>query len=279
MTREHKPRDVFFEAGTPIKKVKIYGSGCYEIVRECLLKGKPNPFDNCTRGKIKKMTNKSISRLIVTMQATDVKFSSMLTLTYPKLFPHNGEIVKADVGFITQWIRKTYDLDYLWFFEFQQRGAPHLHIMLSNDEISPRMRSQIALKWTERTVTSKWFEHRLIDCANPSEEASKVTWKMVAVHSHPKSWELIKSQDGAIHYVTKYAAKAYQKDVPKQFQNVGRFWGCSNTVRPKIKFEIDVTDDEVREFLAKNGHAAADWEILPKYLFNVDKKQRINGHI
>lgn len=270
--RQNSKRDIFFEAGCPITKIKKYKNGCYEIVRESQLKGQHNPFENSTRGKITKMSNKSISRLIVTAQATDVSFASMLTLTYPKVFPLSGKIVKADVGYITQWLRKTYDFEYLWFLEFQRRAAPHLHVLLPIGELSPRLRSSVAIKWTERVVTSGWFESRLIELNMDDDEASKQTWKMLSVHVHSKAWEIIRNDGGARRYVTKYAAKAYQKKVPPMFQDVGRFWGCSQKVKPKELVTLDVSDDEVRDYLSNRDHQTADWEVLPKYLFNVNSR-------
>lgn len=269
MMRKGDSQFHFVEAAYPIEKLKIYGNGCYEIVRKSLIKG-PSPFENCTRGVIKKMTNKSISRLIVTAQATSVDFNSMLTLTYPRIFPHDGTTVKADTGFITQWLKKTYGTEYLWFLEFQARGAPHLHILLENDGITPRMRARVALKWTERVVTSDWFEFRIASLEGIKPVAATTTWRMVSVHVHQDTWQLLRDKDGARRYVTKYAAKAYQKAVPKRFQDVGRFWGCSQGVKPDTLHEIDVTDQEVRDFLREHEHIAANWEAIPKYIFNVN---------
>lgn len=266
----------WIEQFCPLTKLKIYGNGCYEAVRESKIQGQTNPFENSVRGKITKMTNKSISRLILTAQATPAEFQSMVTLSYPRVYPTDGAIVKADVGYITQWLRKQFMIDYLWFLEFQQRGAPHIHILLTAGPdpgveavITPRMRVLLALRWTERVCCSDWFQEEIDWLGLPKDEAQIVAWQMMSVVSHRKSWELIKRDGGARRYVTKYAAKAYQKIVPKEYQNVGRFWGCSKAVRPEAKHTIDVTDEEVRTFLEGHKHIAADWELLPKYIFNV----------
>ena len=64
----------------------------------------------------------------------------------------------------------------------------------------------------------------------------------------------------------KYALKPYQKVVPVQYINVGRFWGCSTNVIPdKVVSDIDVTDEEIRALLGDNP--IAEWDVLPKYIF------------
>ena len=129
------------------------------------------------------------------------------------------------------------------------------------------MRASAGLKWVERVVKSEWYLDHYED-KTYQEYAVQIT-RMASVACHEKTWELIRSANGARNYVTKYAAKQYQKEVPLKFQDVGRFWGISKDARPEHEQEIDVTDDEVRSFLAERGHTAADWEVLPKILFNV----------
>jgi hypothetical protein len=200
----------------------------------------------------------------------------MLTLTYPGIFPRSGDIVKGDVGYMTTWLKRNITDDYLWFLEFQKRGAPHIHILLTNDTILPYQRAVVGLKWTERVVTSDWFLFGLgaaidepIGSITYAQAYGSQVYKAAAVACHPKTWELIRDDGGARRYVTKYAAKQYQKEVPEMFQDVGRFWGCSRDVKPQ-GITIDVTDEEVRQFLSENGHIAASWEVLPQYIFNVN---------
>jgi hypothetical protein len=94
---------------------------------------------------------------------------------------------------------------------------------------------------------------------------------MLKVNSHERVWELIKTEGGARRYVTKYAAKAIQKEVPKDYQNVGRFWGGSRDTKPKVQATIDVTDEELRGYLASKGHPANDYDIIPRFIFGLDK--------
>jgi hypothetical protein len=199
----------------------------------------------------------------------------MLTLTYPAHHPGSGKIVKEDVGYITTWLKRNITDEYLWFLEFQQRGAPHIHVLLTNDIILPDQRAKVGLKWVERIVTADWFLMGLgaaidepIGSKTYAQAYGSQVYRAAAVACHRKTWELIRDDGGARRYVTKYAAKQYQKEVPKAFEDVGRFWGCSRNVKP-AGVTIDVTDEEVRQFLSENGHIAANWEVLPQYIFNV----------
>jgi len=89
--------------------------------------------------------------------------------------------------------------------------------------------------------------------------------------SHPKVWEYLRSKEGGRRYVAKYASKPYQKEVPSWFRDIGRFWGVSkgvaeNRETPEI---IELTEDELREYLREKDHNAANFDVVPKYLWGV----------
>ncbi|GAH86880.1 unnamed protein product, partial [marine sediment metagenome] len=55
----------------------------------------------------------------------------MVTLTYPAVFPKNGKVVKKHLNVMLKWLKYRLPAkNYLWFFEWQRRGAPHVHILL-----------------------------------------------------------------------------------------------------------------------------------------------------
>mgnify|MGYP000244169787 CR=1 FL=1 len=228
------------------------------------------------RGKIKKMSNRAISRLIFTANASSVEFNVMATFTYPAAYPLNGKIVKADIGYFVQWLRKAFGTEYLWFLEFQTRGAPHFHVLINLEGLSPYIRAEVGLRWVSRIATSEWFIDWLqieqsLKKLNARQILSREVSKMARVATRLETMELLREPKAGRKYVTKYAAKAIQKRVPKKYQDVGRFWGCSKAVIPVCEVEVDVTDDEVREWLAKQDHATANWEVLPRYLFNLQR--------
>lgn len=240
----------------PVSQVEKFPNGVLRLVRKSKLQGMYIPE---TRGKIVKCNKNSLVRLMAMLQATSAEFFSMMTLTYPRFWPKDGKVVKADINAFLQKMRRDNMGTYVWFLEFQRRGAPHVHVLLQAEEITPKMRADFAFYWAHRLVTSEWF---VGDC--PIGEYTKHAVNVVKVHMHPKSWFVLQSAEGAKRYVMKYAAKEKQKSVPKAYRNVGRFWGMSRDVTPESHI-ADVTEPEVREYLKRHGYKAAEYEVLPKY--------------
>lgn len=147
------------------------------------------------------------------------------------------------------------EFDYCWFLEFQRRGAPHIHILLTLPEPDKLGRVEFALLWANIV-------------APPTREEKE---KIFLVHAHAvkgkTAWEAIREKDGAKKYALKYALKTYQKDVPETFQDVGRFWGTSRNVPPAEIRRIPITEQELREILTKLDNPVAGWPILPKIVF------------
>lgn len=255
LSREDLIREVY-----PATKMIAYGNGCFEIIRECKgkIKGK-----RPERGNIKMQSKKSLLRLMFLMQATQIQFASMLTLTYPKIFPNDGEIVKRDIAAIVQKIRRE-GYKYLWFLEFQKRGAPHFHVLLDNKVITPRMRVEFGLYWTTLIALSEWFCE-----ACPDSEYDREVMKMAKVNTHATAWQFLRTRDGARNYVTKYASKERQKKVPKKYTNVGRFWGASRELRPP-GIAFDITEEDVEKWLVENGHPASEYHLVPRYLWGAN---------
>lgn len=161
------------------------------------------------REPVKEFTKESRKRLAFVASNTPIDFLSMATLTYPKLWPADGKEVKRHLKlFIQRCRRRWVPLEYLWFIEFQARGAPHFHILLS---CKIRRRDR---EWTSET----WYE--IVD-SGLSEHLFAGT-----------RIERIRKPNGARRYAVKYAFKMRQKNVPKDYRNIGRFWGHSKAVKP-----------------------------------------------
>lgn len=125
-------------------------------------------------------------------------FTGMVTLTYPEVYPSDGKTVKAHLKAFNERVRRQgwFGLgSYVWFLEFQERGAPHFHLLMSHW----MGKEFIAQAWAEITGGSK-------------EACSRV--------------EALRSPESAGAYARKYAIKSEQKTVPTEFMNIGRMWGC-----------------------------------------------------
>jgi hypothetical protein len=84
-------------------------------------------------------------------------------------------------------------------------------------------------------------------------------------------WENVRQQDGLKHYVTKYASKTYQKQVPETFQNVGRFWGVSRSIQVMPVLLLPADSLTVREHLERWPYAEVLEHAIPRVLFNASE--------
>ena len=262
----------FINTCYPISQMKVYKNGCYKLVRKSLLQDTYLPEGS---NKIVTFTKKSLANLIFTINATDIEFHSMITLTYPKEYPANGAAVKEDLRVFTQWLQRRFDTEVLWFLEFQERGAPHFHILTQKDCLTPEMRIDAGMSWVRRIIQAPWFLACFRFYQNGSvqgfdyQDYRTEVLKIAKVNTHDTFWELAKSENGMRNYAAKYASKMYQKEVPKKYTEVGRFWGSSKGVKPREIATIDTCEEEIRKMLETSEHTAQNWDILPKLLFNV----------
>lgn len=228
--------------------VKVYPGGTWVVVRNGRGFGEP-PRGKKGDGTIKKLSFRARARMLLMATETGVEFRSMMTLTYGLDFPRDGKRVKSDLNKFLNWVRRVLGCEYLWFLEFQKRGAPHVHILLA---VESGDRYEFAKRWCE--IASDDWRERL---------------KIFRVHSNQLQWQNARREGGMIRYVAKYATKPGQKIVPRNYQNVGRFWGVSKGVAQGVPdpVEIEATELELRDYLRATGHRIADWETLPKVIF------------
>jgi len=170
------------------------------------------------REKITEWSRDSRKRLLRTCLALEwsgVGALVMVTLTYPgdagaAFIPRNGPMVHRHLrAFLKRWSRRWERPVGLWKLEFQDRGAPHLHVFL----VAPRdvritgLRSWVAQTWWE-IVGSTDADHLRAGTA-------------------VDSWT-----DTPTRYAWKYAkadpAKERQHHVPDGFTDVGRWCGLIN---------------------------------------------------
>jgi hypothetical protein len=232
-----------------ITKMQVYGNGTIRIL------GKGTGFSSGItpeRGEIKKLSSKSRQRMVFVVSETQVKFTSMLTLTYPERYFNYGKVVKRHLGLLLRYLPAVLGLgvQYFWFIEFQARGAPHFHILI-NFTPTARERALVAFRWSD-----------VVGGVQKDE--------VFFVHNRAEAWEPIRNSDGAIHYVSKYATKTRQKEVPERYQSVGRFWGCSARVLSSIQepISVDITEEEIRLFLRQKGNPVSEFEYLPSFVFH-----------
>jgi hypothetical protein len=181
------------------------------------------------RSSITGFSRQSRTRLL--FQARNVTgLKSIVTFTVPAEewaktasggdYMTDGLVFKEHARRLRQWM--TYRNIYgVWFLEFQERGAPHLHILISEelDDI------------TQRKLHHYWY--KLVGSNCPHHEARGV------------DAQVLRKKEAAGGYAAKYSAKQDQKQVPTAYENVGRFWGKFGKV-PKNEHSVHASVSEIQ---------------------------------
>lgn len=134
------------------------------------------------------------------------QYRAMITLTYSSC-PTDGRAVKRHLTAFA-WQLSAYKLQptsLFWILEFQRRGSPHYHLMSTH----------YVPKWA-----ISWLWH-------------------FASNSPPKTATNVQTIRKPLQYALKYAQKLEQKQVPAQYQSVGRLWGVIGS-REMFHVERDV---------------------------------------
>jgi hypothetical protein len=224
------------------------------------------------------LTDKSRKLAAFTIIATSVEFYSIITLTYGREVPTDGKTVKLHLSRFIKWLNRYGIQDYFWVIEFQVRGAPHYHIMTDVRNPTPSDRHNLATAWLRASgydtsgIVVVPLDRPGVKHIPVGSELHVDLMNRLKVTRHPKSWETIHEPDGARRYMLKYALKPHQKIVPDQYQNVGRFWGCSASVRRGIQevYQWELNEDTLRQILEDCNSWARDKPLIPKYLLDVN---------
>lgn len=210
----------------PIVGYTIVNGGII-LHRECAL----DSLKDMRTGRRQRVTNispRSLSRLALLASENSQKFHSMITLTYGQNYPLDGTRVKYHLNYFLTKLKRSYGpFDYLWFLEFQKRGAPHFHILTSLAGPTRLQRLKMGKEWANIIEPHSWPYERVVWAGGEACYLGEYQTNdaVVSVHSHKSVWDKIHRHNGAAHYVVKYATKIHQKDVPRAYKNVGRFWG------------------------------------------------------
>jgi len=128
------------------------------------------------RGLVNEFSPASRRRLMALIAKTEAEKSSFLTLTYPADFPSPREAKRHLKIFLQRLRRSVPKMSGIWRLEFQERGAPHFHLILFNF-------------WLPKEVI-QWH------------------WAQVIGHDKPFTRiEFIRSRRKLMNYVSKYVAK------------------------------------------------------------------------
>ncbi len=171
------------------------------------------------RGVIKKYSFGASKRCKFFMRNTGHLMKVIITLTYPNDYPMDGVTVKKHLHRFLLWL--TYHgYKYIWVLEFQERGAPHFHILVDK-EIH------------HQKVAECWYKI----VGSKDEKHLKAGTEVRAIRAK-----------GSIgYYLTTYMEKAKQKAVPVEYEKVGRFWGNSKNLLKENKMKIYGSRDDITQ--------------------------------
>jgi len=188
------------------------------------------PAHNAKRGQVSKFSRKSRKRLLEKTARLDLASTSdknpiiFITLTYGQIWPKTSEEAKSHLRAMLERIRRFAPQSAgFWRLEFQERGAPHFHLLLFNLPFIPKKTLQNA--WGEIINLQYWDNSKRDISGEVKPPFTRI--------------EAIASGRRAVSYVAKYVAKVEpEKEVSSEaasgFNNVpylhaGRWWGVFNS--------------------------------------------------
>jgi len=252
----------------PVVSVSFYSHGL--VINRCFKGETYSVVRRLKRGRVTRISRRSLNRMAFLVANCEVKFYSLATLTYGANYPLNGRIVKMHINKFVTYMRRSFgEFEYFWFLEFQQRGAPHFHFVSTLPGPSRSGRELLAVIWAGITELGNW---PYTGISSPYGESRAVQGlftrdSVFRQHRRVQVWEALRSQDGAARYAVKYALKSYQKSIPTDYRDLGRSWAASRGVRLPEGDLVPATEEEVREVLYQFGRNMEGFQVLPKIVF------------
>ncbi len=199
--------------------------------------------DRLARGRIREWSGRSRARMLYRLATIDWDslggIPEMVTLTYPRAFPCDGDTAKGHL----QALRKRYERQFgkiegaAWKLEFQRRGAPHFHLL---------MYRPVGVGWLDwaKWLGQAWYE--VVGSGDPRHLAAGVgvdnqTYRRAGKKSNARriAWYFAKH---AAPGLDDGGSKAYQNEVPAGFRGPGRFWGVWGSVSTEQTIALDPAD-------------------------------------
>lgn len=185
---------------------------------------------HATRGKIAEFSTRSRKRLLEMCARLDLARIVMsmpvifITLTYAAQFPSTEQSKQHLRAFLERIRRLAPEASGVWRLEYQERGAPHYHLIFFNLPYLPK-----------RDLQAMWAEIVGLEFWDWTGDKPRPPMTRIEAIRHPRR---------AMAYVSKYVAKhdggssdSGFNDVP--YLHAGRFWGIFN--KEKLQFASGVS--------------------------------------
>ena len=180
--------------------------------------GQPRKTEAGKRCAVKVFSEASRKRLFEFMHQIEFYLLVFVSLTYPRVFPADGKEVKKHLRrFRARIERKFGKLRIMWRLEYQDRGAPHFHLLVMDPPFICKM-------WLSRA----WYH--CVGSNDPKHFRYGTRIESVAK----------KGENGKVFaYVGKYLGKTDQSERKNSNEWTGRYWGKWNIETPlPIEFEV-----------------------------------------
>lgn len=194
------------------------------------IRGKVVGFSPASRLRMKKRLAK------LNLEGT---YDFFVTLTYPEKYVTDMELSKRDLDVFRKAFAREFEtfIGGIWRLEYQQRGAPHYHMLLISEKPVSRKKiiDFIAKRWPDIVRTS------YLKSGGNAEEYQEHYEK------HKKSGhnvQFMKSREMVTNYISKYISKVDETVLP---EGTGRMWGQWEFNGKKLDFTPSETGTLAKE--------------------------------
>ena len=227
---------------TPPGTVEISAQGNLLTVKpNHNVKGVPSRGDRAESNEFTSRSRLNLLRTFARIKAPDSKGYrgkvSMLTLTMRDIV-HPREAKKLFFTFLKRWRRKYAPISGLWKMEFQERGAPHFHMIMYN---------------------AGWI---------PKEDIQESWGKIIGQEKPFTRIERINNYRQGMKYVAKYLGKLedggfnYDSNLTGEVQSIGRRWGVFNRRNVPWADKTDATIALDGSWWLIRSYCATFWDVL-----------------
>jgi len=170
-----------------------------------------------TKGRdVKEFSRRSRTNLRLAMAAFPWEEAgarlALITLTYPEVFPMDGKVVRRHVKrFRERWRRAWGNPIGVWIREFQDRGAPHMHLYVG-------LPVSCSMEEFEAWGSQAWYES--VGSGDSRHRRWGFDVRPVAFGSVEQNVQRV------CDYFWRESGKYGQKKPPEGFENLGCYWGC-----------------------------------------------------
>lgn len=230
--------------------VQVEAQGSLLALRR-ITPSKSKPRAGGHRGIITTFSRGSRRRLVKQLARIGAEQAVFITLTYPDKFPDAIE-AKTHLRALLERFRRRYpDASGIWRLEYQERGAPHFHLLLYKLPFLP---------FAE--LRSMWREIIAPYCPGSVNPRVRI--------------ELVRSRRGAMYYASKYLAKAENGPgpsffIPVTYLHAGRFWGVFNRAKLPLAERVFV------DLVLKGGRNFHDAKAIMRRVYHRLNKTRARG--